>query len=700
MYTSPVDAEHHAHAHGAWWYLPSPATQQQQQYPAMQYQSIEQQSYPTQATTYSARQQQQQQLTHSYFAPQPQPEPLTLRGGHTVPSSSGSHHHQQQQTPQHHRSQYEQDPGPGPSHQPSHPQPPPHPHPPPLIPQSQSQSPSAHRTVVRRSYHPNPPAHRSEWVMWVGNVPSDAAYDELWRFFTSDAPNPTPTASTGTDAAANPAGVLSIFLIARSNCAFVNYASEAQLHAGIDAFHGTPLRPTDPRAQRLVCRTRYKDDDLTAGVGAQRGVGVHMKWVREHREETPPSVDGEAEQASMSSASVSVSDEDASAARMRGAGEEGSSSASTTSSVLARYFPKRYFILKSLSQFDLDLSGILDQAFRTSRESGEFYGYARYNGGPSARGEYRVSWARVGARPRRPPLHDRVRDQGLDRGLRPAPPQGRSGTGKIVDGKTDKDNLFFSPREKRLVDESPLPLTDGAGGSASTTSQQQQEQPPAYAHAPPPAAPARLPASAPSVLGRPHHSMSFSTPPMKHPTFEGALGGCVPVPAPTESSAFELDEAAPIRAIRGHVGGSGEEAGVGAGARLQAVVEEEERGAVDEEAVGGMGADWDRKETGKVKETEAEVETRRHAEQDGWGESFRVEWLCTERLPFARIRHLRNPWNHDREVKISRDGTELEPSVGEQLLAEWATRGNGEEEDDTRSAPPCAPREDAGQIRP
>lgn len=54
-----------------------------------------------------------------------------------------------------------------------------------------------------------------------------------------------------------------------------------------------------------------------------------------------------------------------------------------------------------------------------------------------------------------------------------------------------------------------------------------------------------------------------------------------------------------------------------------------------------------------------------------WGESFQVEWIRTTRLPFYRTRHLRNPWNHDREVKVSRDGTELEPSVGQALLDEW-----------------------------
>ena len=54
-----------------------------------------------------------------------------------------------------------------------------------------------------------------------------------------------------------------------------------------------------------------------------------------------------------------------------------------------------------------------------------------------------------------------------------------------------------------------------------------------------------------------------------------------------------------------------------------------------------------------------------------WGQPFRVEWIRTNALPFFRTRHLRNPWNHGREVKVSRDGTELEPTLGQQLLFEW-----------------------------
>jgi len=51
-----------------------------------------------------------------------------------------------------------------------------------------------------------------------------------------------------------------------------------------------------------------------------------------------------------------------------------------------------------------------------------------------------------------------------------------------------------------------------------------------------------------------------------------------------------------------------------------------------------------------------------------WGKPFQIEWISTTRLPFYRTRGLRNPWNSNREVKIARDGTELETAVGGRLL--------------------------------
>lgn len=51
-----------------------------------------------------------------------------------------------------------------------------------------------------------------------------------------------------------------------------------------------------------------------------------------------------------------------------------------------------------------------------------------------------------------------------------------------------------------------------------------------------------------------------------------------------------------------------------------------------------------------------------------WGRPFRVEWLCTSRLPFHRTRGIRNSLNGGRDVKIARDGTELEEHAGRRLL--------------------------------
>ena len=62
---------------------------------------------------------------------------------------------------------------------------------------------------------------------------------------------------------------------------------------------------------------------------------------------------------------------------------------------------------------------------------------------------------------------------------------------------------------------------------------------------------------------------------------------------------------------------------------------------------------------------------KRTEEPQTWGEPFKLQWIKTERLPFYRTRHLRNPWNHNREIKVSRDGIEIEPSVGQALLEEW-----------------------------
>lgn len=52
-----------------------------------------------------------------------------------------------------------------------------------------------------------------------------------------------------------------------------------------------------------------------------------------------------------------------------------------------------------------------------------------------------------------------------------------------------------------------------------------------------------------------------------------------------------------------------------------------------------------------------------------FGKPFKIKWISTDRLPFYRTRGLRNPWNANREVKIARDGTEIEPSIGRRLVS-------------------------------
>ncbi|KAM0747988.1 hypothetical protein T439DRAFT_359176 [Meredithblackwellia eburnea MCA 4105] len=51
--------------------------------------------------------------------------------------------------------------------------------------------------------------------------------------------------------------------------------------------------------------------------------------------------------------------------------------------------------------------------------------------------------------------------------------------------------------------------------------------------------------------------------------------------------------------------------------------------------------------------------------------SFRIEWIRVKSVGFSKTRHITNPFNSDREVKISRDGTEIEPEAGRKLLDEF-----------------------------
>ena len=92
---------------------------------------------------------------------------------------------------------------------------------------------------------------------------------------------------------------------------------------------------------------------------------------------------------------------------------------------------------------------------------------------------------------------------------------------------------------------------------------------------------------------------------------------------------------------------------------------------IDDSARGTIFWEAERDDSESGDEDESDASSTKGGE-DGetktWGKPFKLEWLSTTRLPFYRTRGLRNPWNSNREVKIARDGTELEPSVGRRLV--------------------------------
>ena len=213
-------------------------------------------------------------------------------------------------------------------------------------------------------------------------------------------------------------------------------------------------------------------------------------------------------------------------------------------------------------------------------------------------------------------------------------------------------NAYFPPSSGRFVGNSPMPV------DASPALNLEGEEPgdattPGLHHG-------QQAQSAPAILGKPQSPFTLRTPYQKQslPTMNS------PTKTPTDS--FELDPSAPVRAMRGNHGTTSESSSSKVAPSLEVVTEDEEEKAEDQEDGGGLERAED-----KVAEGGDELERGGGGREDAWGDCFKIEWICTEKLPFYRIRHLRNPWNHDREVKVSRDGTELEPIVGQRLLDEW-----------------------------
>nr|XP_018262113.1 uncharacterized protein I303_05128 [Kwoniella dejecticola CBS 10117]OBR84271.1 hypothetical protein I303_05128 [Kwoniella dejecticola CBS 10117] len=475
----------------------------------------------------------------------------------------------------------------------------------------------------RKAYHPQAPARRSDWVMWVGNVPPNTSHEELWRFFNNTIPQ------TKSDTSTEPwRGPSSIFLISRSSCAFVNLSSQTDLDRAVSFFNGKPLRPWDPRCPRMLCRIRRKDDDLRSGVGAQRGTGMHRDWVKEQEVKLPR----QTSTASVSSANsvppspaILEHPPEGEGRRRESIIKEGrepikhhqssGSFASTNSSFLARHFPKRIFILKSLTTAELEESvqtgtwktqghnePILDQAFRTSQEvflifganrSGEFFGYAKMIE-PIDKDKDRAKKAQSHSLSKsRPPIAHAESES--------RPP------------------FFLTPSQSHLASSSPGELTPNEEANLEHAIGARRTDPSDVRNKSP---------NNKSIQSAPEYRAQTLDPKaLQHDYFP-------PVPITAANA------------------GEGE--------------------AQHQEQLGGSQRQPSRDESGVLRkdtlltpdEKAEREEEEGHDEflEETRGHVFRIEWIKVGPVPFNKTRHLRNPWNADREVKVSRDGTEVEPS--------------------------------------
>lgn len=93
------------------------------------------------------------------------------------------------------------------------------------------------------------------------------------------------------------------------------------------------------------------------------------------------------------------------------------------------------------------------------------------------------------------------------------------------------------------------------------------------------------------------------------------------------------------------------------------IIDDSARGTIFWEVERDENEGSDDEEENNSDDQDQESSTRK-----AWGKPFKLEWISTTRLPFYRTRGLRNPWNSNREVKIARDGTELETAIGRRLL--------------------------------
>jgi len=138
----------------------------------------------------------------------------------------------------------------------------------------------------------------------------------------------------------------------------VNYVSNLHLQHAIGVANGTSLRPHDPRIKPLVARERKREEDVKSGVGAQRVGGMHHAYVKKIEDDkaggTVPLSPSAPSTASPTSPTSPTSVQGGK--RLSIGTSHSLSTCSTTSSFLGKHFAKRFFVMKSHDEADLELS--------------------------------------------------------------------------------------------------------------------------------------------------------------------------------------------------------------------------------------------------------------------------------------------------------------------------------------------------------
>jgi hypothetical protein len=208
------------------------------------------------------------------------------------------------------------------------------------------------RTPRQRHRPTHTSERRSPYVMWVGNVPTDVSEAELHATLTYAA------FQTHSSSQSN-CGIISIHMITRSNCALVNYESEAILNMAVEYFNGRSMRPFDIGCPQLVCRVRRQEESVKGAPKAKKG--IHTAWVKEQRRaegglsrnESSQSQPGSSSESAYLSSSSTSNNPRGLPGSTSSNDERPDGSQSSNSSFLRQHFTDRYFILKSFTRVGL-----------------------------------------------------------------------------------------------------------------------------------------------------------------------------------------------------------------------------------------------------------------------------------------------------------------------------------------------------------